>query len=95
MGWPAVSARIRKIVTILEETLIEGGRPVPGATRRAAALAVIENPFAGQYVDDLSPLYEVGEELGGLLAERAVAALGIPGSEVESFGKAAAVGAEG
>jgi len=39
-----VSARIRKIVTILEETLIEEGRPVSPPTRRAAAVAVIENP---------------------------------------------------
>jgi hypothetical protein len=90
-----VSARIRKIVTIVEETLIEGGQAVTPPTRRAAAIAVIENPFAGEYVEDLSPLEDVGEELGGLLAERAVAALGIPGASVESFGKAAAIGAEG
>ena len=90
-----MSARIRKIVTIVEETLIEGGRVVSPPTRRAAAIAIIENPFAGDYVEDLSPLYAVGEELGQLLAERAVAALGVPGPSVESFGKAAAVGAEG
>lgn len=90
-----MSAKIRKIVTIVEETLIEGGKKVSPPTKRAAALAVIENPFAGQYVEDLSPLYEIGDELGALLSERAVAALGIPGPSVESFGKAAAVGAEG
>ncbi|MGH6644684.1 MAG: amino acid synthesis family protein, partial [Bradyrhizobium sp.] len=90
-----MSARIRKIVTIVEETLIEGGRVVSPPTKRAAAIAIIENPFAGDYVEDLSPLYAVGEELGQLLAERAVAALGVPGPSVESFGKAAAVGAEG
>ncbi len=90
-----MSARIRKIVTIVEETLIEGGVAVSPPTRKAAAIAVIENPFAGRFVEDLSPLYEIGDELGALLSERAVAALGIPGPEVESFGKAAAVGAEG
>ena len=90
-----MSARIRKIVTILEETLIEGGKAVSPPTRRAAAIAVIENPFAGRYVEDLAPIYAIGEELGELLGARAVAALGIPGPEVESFGKAAAVGAEG
>ncbi len=95
MGRPAVSARIRKIVTIVEETLIEGGVAVSPPTKKAAAIAVIENPFAGRFVEDLSPLYEIGDELGALLSERAVAALGIPGPEVESFGKAAAVGAEG
>ncbi|MCX5496747.1 amino acid synthesis family protein [Kaistia dalseonensis] len=90
-----MSARIRKIITIVEETLIEGGKAVSPPTRRAAALAVIENPYAGQYVEDLSPLYEIGEELGGLLSARAVAALGVPGSSVESYGKAAAIGADG
>jgi hypothetical protein len=88
-------ARIRKILTIVEETRTEMGRNVNPPTRRAAAAAVIENPFAGKYVEDLSELMEIGEELGGLLAERAVAALGIPGAFVESYGKAAAVGENG
>jgi hypothetical protein len=61
----------------------------------AAAVAVIENPFAGVFQQDLSDLMDIGEELGGLLAERAVAALGIPGDRVESYGKAAAVGENG
>jgi hypothetical protein len=90
-----VSAEVRKIITIVEETLLEGGRPVTPPTKKAAAIAVIANPHAGEYVEDLSDLYEIGEELGALLAQRAVAALGIPGPRVESFGKAAAVGAEG
>src|SRR5450432_1470732 len=90
-----MSAIIRKIVTVVEETYLEMGRPVTPPTRRAAAIAVIENPFAGRYVEDLSPLIDVGEELGALLAARAVAALGIEGSTAESYGKAAAVGENG
>lgn len=90
-----MSARIRRIVTIVEETLIEAGRPVEPPVRRAAAVAVIRNPHAGGYVEDLSDLVAVGEELGALLPARAVAALGVPGEAVHSFGKAAAVGAEG
>ncbi len=90
-----MSARIRRIVTIVEETLIEGGRPVDPPIRRAAAVAVIANPHAGRFVEDLSDLIEVGEELGALLPARAVAALGIAGDAVHSYGKAAAVGAEG
>jgi hypothetical protein len=58
-------------------------------------VAVIENPFAGRYVEDLADLVEIGAELGGLLTERAVAALGIPGHAVEGYGKAAAVGEDG
>jgi len=86
---------IRKIVTVVEETLQEGGRAVSPPTRRAAAVAVIENPYAGQYVEDLAALMDIGEELGGLLARRAVAALGIEGGAAQSYGKAAAVGENG
>src|SRR5882724_12342475 len=75
--------------------MLEAGRDVSPPTRRAAAIAVIENPFAGRYVEDLAELIDIGEELGGLLSERAVAALGIPGAKVESYGKAAAVGENG
>ena len=88
-------ARIRKIVTVVEETRSEIGRAVAPPTRRAAAVAVIENPFAGRYAEDLTELVDVGEELGGLLAQKAVAALGIEGTAVESYGKAAAVGENG
>jgi hypothetical protein len=90
-----MSAKIRKIVTVVEETVTEMGRPVDPPTRRAAAIAVIENPFAGRYVDDLTELFEIGEELGALLTTKAVAALGIEGSRAESYGKAAAVGENG
>jgi hypothetical protein len=90
-----MNARIRKIVTFVEETHSELGKAVQPPTRRAAAAAVIENPFAGRFVEDLSELMEIGEELGALLTERAVAALGIPGPSAESYGKAAAVGENG
>jgi hypothetical protein len=86
---------LRRIVTIVEETLIEGGRVLETPTRRAAAVAIISNPFAGVYREDLSPLMATGKALGRILPERAVAALGIPGDKVESFGKAALVGEDG
>ena len=90
-----MSAIIRKIVTVVEETYLEMGQTVAPPTRRAAAIAVIENPFAGRYVEDLSPLIAIGEELGELLSKRAVAALGIDGAKAHSYGKAAAVGENG
>ena len=79
-----MKANIRKIVTFVEETRTEMGRTVNPPTRRAAAAAVIENPCAGTYVEDLSELMAIGEELGELLTLRAVAALGIPATRVES-----------
>ena len=90
-----MKAKIRKIVVFVDETLSEQGRVVSPPIRRAAAVAVIENPFAGKYQEDLSELIDIGGELGGLLAARAVAALGVPGTAVESYGKAAAVGENG
>jgi hypothetical protein len=90
-----MSAVIRKIVTVVEETFLEMGRTVSPPTRRAAAIAVIENPFAGRYVEDLSPLIAIGEELGELLSKKAIAALGIDGATAQSYGKAAAVGENG
>ncbi len=90
-----MKAKIRKLLTFVEETRLEMGQPIEPPTRRAAAVAVIENPFAGRYVEDLSELIDIGEELGGLLAARAVAALGIEGPRAESYGKAAAVGENG
>jgi hypothetical protein len=90
-----MKAKIRKLVTFIEETRRELDRDVNPPVRRAAAVAVIANPFSGRFVEDLSDLIDIGEELGGLLSERAVAALGIPGERVESYGKAAAVGENG
>ena len=90
-----MKAKIRKLVTFVEETQTEMDQAVDPPTRRAAAAAVIENPFAGRYVDDLTELTEIGEELGALLTERAIAALGIAGPAAESYGKAAAVGENG
>ena len=88
-------AVIRKTMTVTDEIHREMGHEINPPTRRAAAIAVIENPFAGRYVEDLSLLMEIGAELGGLLGARAVAALGIAPSEVESYGKAALVGENG
>jgi hypothetical protein len=90
-----MSAKIRKLCTFVEEIHEEMGREIAPPTRKAVAVAVIENPFAGRYVEDLTPLMEIGAELGALLGERAVAALGIAPEEAESYGKAAMVGEDG
>jgi hypothetical protein len=87
--------KLRKIVTVVEETHREMDRALEHPVRKAAACAVIANPFAGVYAEDLSELIATGETLGGVLGQRAVAALGIEPSRVESYGKAAIVGSEG
>ncbi|MDE2197647.1 MAG: amino acid synthesis family protein [Rhodospirillales bacterium] len=86
---------IRKLLTIVEETCREAGQGITPPTRKAAAIAVIGNPFAGRYAADLAELIETGEMLGALLGERAVQALSIAPGAVQSYGKAAIVGEDG
>jgi hypothetical protein len=86
---------VRKYVTILEEIHSEAGRKMDPAGKKAAAIAVIKNPFAGKYVEDLTPLIDIGDELGGILGKMAVKALGIAPEKAESYGKGAIVGEAG
>jgi hypothetical protein len=86
---------VRKYVTIVEEIHSEGGRAMTPPGKRAAAVAVIKNPFAGKYVEDLTPLIDIGEALGGVLGKMAVDAMGIKPEEAESYGKAVIVGEHG
>lgn len=90
-----MKAQIRKTSVIVEETQQDQGKAVDPPTRKAAALAVIANPFAGRYEDDLTELMEIGAELGDMLGRMCVEALGIEPGEAESYGKAAIVGEGG
>ena len=90
-----MKAKIRKIVVQVDENHTEGGQTVNPPTRRALAMAVIENPYSGQYSANLDTLIEIGEELGGLLGQRCVQALGITPEQAQSYGKAAIVGEAG
>jgi hypothetical protein len=107
MGRPALSAapqreqdttmpaKIRKIVVQVDEVRSEMGRAVTPPTRKALAMAVIDNPYAGRYSDNLDELVVIGEELGALLGQRCVQALGIQPGQAQSYGKAAIVGEAG
>lgn len=90
-----MAAKIRKLIVQVEETRMEMGRQVDPAVRKALAMAVIENPYAGHYAESLDELIAIGEELGGVLGERCVAALGIKPEQAQSYGKAAIVGEGG
>lgn len=90
-----MTAKIRKIIVQTDEVRIEMGREVQPPARRALAMAVIENPYAGRYADNLDALIAIGEELGGLLGQRCVQALGIEPGQAQSYGKAAIVGEAG
>ena len=87
--------KIRKMVTVVDEIHYEMGQQINPPTRRAAAIAVIENPFADKYVEDLEMLMQIGEELGAILGKRCIKALGIKPSAAQSYGKAALIGENG
>ena len=86
---------IRKIVTILEETHKEAGHEIDPPTRKAAAIAVVANPYAGKDQQDLEVLIDLGERLGWILGKRCLELLGIEPAQAQSYGKAAIVGEDG
>jgi hypothetical protein len=90
-----MAIRLRKLVVQVDETRIEMGQNVDPPARRAVAIAVIDNPYAGRYEAKLDALIEAGEELGALLGKRCVEALGIEPGDPQSYGKAAIVGEAG
>lgn len=87
-----MAAKIRKIVTTKETVNYEGFKETDKPITRVIVAAVIENPSAGKYVEDLSELIGIGEELGEKLAKIALEQL--PGP-VENYGKAALIGMNG
>ena len=90
-----IPSYVRKIVVQVDEIHREMGRDIAPPTRRALAMAVIANPCAGRYAENLDVLIAIGEELGGLLGDRCVQALGITPAQAQSYGKAAIVGEAG
>ena len=90
-----MKANIRKLLVVVDEVHREMGKAVSPPSRRAVAAAVIANPLAGKFQDDLADLTAIGEELGELLTRKCIEALGIDGGKAESFGKAAIVGENG
>jgi Amino acid synthesis len=84
---------IRKIVSIVEDTHLEAGQQVDPPVRRVVTAAVLINPFAGRYVEDLAPLIAESMELSRMLSEIAVAHLGE--KPVHSYGKGGIVGTKG
>ena len=88
-----MNIRIRSFHTLIEHKLEEAGRPGDMPLRKVAACAIVENPYAGRYVEDLKPLIEASADLGRELAQLAVSAMGA--YPAESYGKGAIVGIGG
>lgn len=92
-GLPAVE--VRKICTIVEDTYHDGGSPLATPHRKAAAVAVIRNPYAGRFVEVVEPFMEALKPLGLVMAQRLVDALGGDPKRIESYGKGTVVGIAG
>jgi hypothetical protein len=84
---------IKRILTFLDETRLADGRAVAPPLRKAAAVAIVDNPFAGRFVEDLSSLTRASEAIGREICAIAVGLLA-PDQAV-SYGKAAVVGSNG
>ena len=90
-----MNIKIRKIVTTVEECRYEGFGDLEKPIKKCAVAAVIKNPFAGRYQEDLTELMDVGEYLGCELTKIAVKAMDIAPEQVENYGKGAIVGLDG
>ena len=90
-----MTLKIRKYVVYDEETLIEGFRKAETPLRMFAVAAVIENPWAGKYTEDLKPeILSIAPPLGKELTQRITNLVG-GGDRIEAYGKAAVVGLDG
>jgi len=86
---------VRKIVTIVEEIRHEFGPELSKPLLRGAALAVIKNPYAGGYVEEVQPLMEALKPLGLEMSKRLVKAMDVSPGDVEAYGKGTIVGEAG
>ncbi|MCQ4632502.1 amino acid synthesis family protein [Shinella lacus] len=86
---------IRKFVTFIEETFIEGGRHSDRPVTAVGVVAILENPWANQpFVDDLTPIINAYAPILGEEMTRRLVAL-LPAERIEAYGKCAAVGLNG
>ena len=86
---------IRKIATVVEEERHEFGPPLAEPLIRGSVAIVMKNPYAGGYVEDITPLMEALKPVGKEMAERLIAAMGKGPTEIEGYGKGAIVGSAG
>jgi hypothetical protein len=86
---------VRKYLTMVEEIFHEGGPPAAVPLKMGAIAAVLKNPYAGKYVQDIVPMMDALKPLGLEMSKRLIAALGGEAKKIEGFGKGAIVGSAG
>ena len=86
---------VRKYAVTVEEIFHEGGPAASVPLKRGAALAVIANPYAGRYVEDIQGFMDDLKPFGLQMAQRLLAAMGGDAKAIQGYGKGAIVGAAG
>lgn len=86
---------VRKCQVLLEDIFRDMDQELDNPTRKVTVAAVIKNPFAGVYRADLEPLYDLGKDVGGYLADKGINAIGVSPDQIEAYGKGAIVGIDG
>lgn len=87
--------KVRKLLVTIEDIFHEGGPVAKTPYRRGAVLAVIENPYAGKFHDNIQPFMDDLKPLGLAMAKKLLAALGCDAKSIEGYGKGAIVGEAG
>ena len=87
--------QIRRTFTQVEDIFHEFGPPAAVPLRRGAIGAVLTNPFAGRYVEDILPMMDALQPVGIAMARQLLGAMDVPAQRIESYGKGAIVGAAG
>ena len=87
--------KVRKYVSILEETRHDGGPVLARPATKAVVGGVIANPYAGRHVADIQPMMKALEPLAVDLTERVMRILGATGPQLEAYGKGVIVGIAG
>lgn len=89
-----MNVEVRKIAVYVEETQHDGGPVLAQPVRKGWAAAVVKNPYAGRYAQDIMPMMEALKPLGITLSQRLTEALGGP-ARVDAYGKGVIVGSAG
>ncbi|MDQ0506068.1 amino acid synthesis family protein [Xanthobacter agilis] len=87
--------KVRKKILMIEEIFHEGGPVAATPRKRGAIINVIENPFAGRYVEDIAGFMDDLTPLGVAMAAELLKALGGDPATIDGYGKGAIVGAAG
>jgi hypothetical protein len=85
--------QIKRTLAFVDEVAVEAGQSVSPPLRKVAVVAILDNPFAGKFESDLSPLTKASEEIGRHMSRMAIALLGP--HKAESYGKGAIIGMNG